>query len=146
MSNPVSLSGDYIVIPHGDARSLAKVVFAAAELAARHGARIDSRVLHLAEQINSASGISEQARLTAEHPYQYERIDAATAADILGCSPRNVRALATRGRLPGDKPGKQWWFNRDDVEVYRDFHDRSDTSRNQLERGADGNHHSADGQ
>lgn len=118
---PVPISVPAIVLDMADARALADVAFAAADLAATRGARISPRALQLAEQIRSVSGTTEQTELHQPHPYEYERIDATTAADILGCSPRNVRALAARGRLPGDKQGKQWWFNRDDVEVFRDF-------------------------
>ena len=118
---PVPISVPAIVLDVTDARALADVAFAAADLAATRGVRINPRALQLAEQIRSVSGITEQAELCEPHPYEYERIDATTAAGILGCSARNVRALAKRGRLPGDKQGKQWWFNRDDVEVFRDF-------------------------
>lgn len=118
---PAPIHVPAIVLDMNDARALADVAFAAADLAASRGARINPRALRLAEQIRSASGITEHPDIGKSHPYEYERIDAATAADILGCSTRNVRALATRGRLPGNKQGKQWWFNRDDVEVFRDF-------------------------
>lgn len=45
-------------------------------------------------------------------------VHGAAVALRLGCSPRWVRVLAQRGRLPGRKAGGQWVFSAADVETY----------------------------
>lgn len=120
MNEPVSLSGDVLIITHNDAHLLSRAVLSAADLAHRHGANLNPKVLRLAAQIHSVTGHSEPARTSFEDNVEYEQITTTQAAEILGCSDRNVRSLAQRERLPGVKKGKPWFFNRDDVEVYRD--------------------------
>lgn len=121
MNEPVSLSGDVLIINHNDAHLLSRAVLSAADLAHRYGAIIDPKVLRLAAQIHSVTGHSEPARISFEDNVEYEQVTTARAAEILGCTERNVRRLAERRRLPGVKNGKSWFFNRDDVEVYRDY-------------------------
>nr|WP_269150732.1 helix-turn-helix domain-containing protein [Corynebacterium parakroppenstedtii] len=75
----------------------------------------------MAAQIHSATGHPEPARTSFEDNAEYEQVTTARAAEILGCTERNVRRLAEHRRLPGVKNGKSWYFNRDDVEVYRDY-------------------------
>ena len=41
-------------------------------------------------------------------------------ASRLGCSTRNVRALAERGALPGRRLGRSWTFDAVDVQDYID--------------------------
>ncbi|HUR48306.1 MAG TPA: helix-turn-helix domain-containing protein [Acidimicrobiales bacterium] len=41
-------------------------------------------------------------------------------AERLGCSTRNVRALAERGALPGRRVGRSWTFDLVDVQEYID--------------------------
>lgn len=121
MKEPLSLSGDLLIITHSDAHLLSRAILSAADLAHRHGATINPRVLRLAAQIHSATGHPEPARTSFEDNAEYEQVTTARAAEILGCTERNVRRLAERRRLPGVKNGKSWYFNRDDVEVYRDY-------------------------
>ncbi|OFQ35886.1 hypothetical protein HMPREF2943_10500 [Corynebacterium sp. HMSC072D12] len=121
MSKPFFISGDFMILGYSDARRLSTAVLAAADLAQRHGANLNPKILHLAAQIHSATGHSEPVRPTFEDTAEYEQITTASAAEILGCSERNVRRLAQRGRLPGVRNGKPWYFNREDVEAYRDY-------------------------
>ncbi|MBB1030684.1 helix-turn-helix domain-containing protein [Dietzia sp. SLG310A2-38A2] len=44
----------------------------------------------------------------------------ATAAQILGCTPRNVRSLVARGRLTGRRTGGVLLVARDEVEARAD--------------------------
>lgn len=118
---PVSIPGPSVVIAASDAHELAVAVFAAADLAARHGARISPRVLSLATDLVSSVGTTEPAYVEIEDHVEHEQIDTATAAALLGCTDRNVRALAAKKHLPGVKNGGQWRFNRDDVETFRDY-------------------------
>ena len=120
MNEPLSLSGDVLIITRRDAHLLSRAILSAADLAHRHGANLNPKVLHLAARIHSVTGHSEPARTSFEDNVEYEQITTTQAAEILGCSDRNVRSLAQRDRLPGVKKGKPWFFNRDDVEVYRD--------------------------
>lgn len=47
-----------------------------------------------------------------------DHLDAVAVADLLGCKPRNVRALATRGTLPGTLLAGRWTFTRAVVEAH----------------------------
>ncbi|MDK8800412.1 helix-turn-helix domain-containing protein [Corynebacterium coyleae] len=121
MIRPVAVHAPAVILDATDAQSLARTIFAAADLATRHGARIDPRVLNLATDLISATGQTEPVYVEAEEHIEHEQIDTTTAAAMLGCTGRNVRALAAQKRLPGTKNGGQWWFNRNDVEAFRDF-------------------------
>lgn len=121
MNKPIFISGDFMILGYSDAQRLSTAVFAAADLARRHGANLNPKTLSLAAQIHSATGHSEPALPSFEDTAEYEQITTARAAEILGCTGRNVRRLAQRGRLPGVRNGKHWSFNREDVEAYRDY-------------------------
>lgn len=121
MARIMNLPAGGVVLTAEDARDLAAALFAAQDLAGRHGAHLKSNVLLIAAELSSIRGTTEPALPALEHSVVYEQIDADTAAHIMGCSPRNVRDLAARGRIPGIKRGGRWWFNADDVEVHRDY-------------------------
>ena len=110
-----------VVISTRDAQDIAQTIFAAQDLAGRHGARLKPNVILIAAELSSIHGTTEVTHLAIEHSVEYEQITANTAADILGCSPRNVTDLATRGKLPGIKKSGRWLFNKDDIIVYRDY-------------------------
>lgn len=109
-----------VVLSTAEASLLVSVTMQAQNLAARHGIRLHPDVLQLVAQIRSAPGTTEHDHAPTPDT-EYEQVNATEAATILRCSPRYVRQLATRGRLPGVKNGGAWWFNRDDVETYRDW-------------------------
>ncbi|MDO0975989.1 helix-turn-helix domain-containing protein [Mycolicibacterium frederiksbergense] len=44
------------------------------------------------------------------HIAQYDLVDSAEAARILGCTPANVRDLARRGRIPRHRAGRGWVY------------------------------------
>lgn len=121
MARMIHLPAGGVVISMKDAADIAHTLLAAQDLATRHGASLKSSVLVLAAELSTAQGTTEPRHHPIEHTVDYEQIDADTAAELLGCSPRNVRDLAARGRLPGIKRGGRWWFNRDDVIIYRDY-------------------------
>lgn len=121
MSRIARIPAGAIVLPVDAARSLSRAVFSSADFAARHGARIDPTVLQLAAEISSATGETARPPLLLDEAIQHELIDANTAAKMLGCSPRNVRDLASRDRIPGNKVAGRWQFTRDDIEVFRDW-------------------------
>lgn len=121
MARVIYLPAGGVVISMKDAADIAQTLLAAQDLAGRHGASLKSSVLLLAAELSSAQGTTEPPHHAIEHTVDYEQIDADTTAQLLGCSPRNVRDLAARGRLPGIKRGGRWFFNRDDIEVHRDY-------------------------
>lgn len=121
MTRVTHLPAGGVVLRAEDAEDIAAAVFAAQDVAGRHGARLKPNVLAIAAELSSLRGRTAPALPVVEHPVEYEQIDADTAAHILGCSPRNVRDLAARGRLPGVKRAGRWWFNRDDIQVHRDY-------------------------
>lgn len=45
-------------------------------------------------------------------------LDAVAVAELLGCKPRNVRDLAARRRLHGDRVGGRWLFTPEVVDAY----------------------------
>jgi len=45
----------------------------------------------------------------------HDLLTADEAADLLGCTPNNVRDLARRGALPGHRTGGRWLLERDAV-------------------------------
>jgi len=47
----------------------------------------------------------------------HDLLTADEAADLLGCTPNNVRDLARRGALPGHRTGGRWLLERDAVEL-----------------------------
>lgn len=110
-----------VLLTIDDAQHLAEAVYRLHTLAPRHGGRVNPSLLTLAAQISSATGTPEPYEPAANEPIEHELIDSTTAAELLGCSPRNVRKLAEADRLPGNKIGNRWQFNRDDVEVFRDW-------------------------
>lgn len=121
MMRPFTVPEDCVVLATEDAREIAAAIFAAADLASRHGARIRPRTLSLATDLASAAGTPETHHIEIEEHLEHEQIDTTTAAALLGCTDRNVRALAANKHLPGVKNGGQWRFNRSDVEALRDF-------------------------
>jgi hypothetical protein len=108
-----------IVLTDAEAELLATAALHYNTLAARHGMRLNPRLLALAAQIRSTDGNTEPT--PAVETEVHEQVTAERAATILDCSPRNVRALAARGRLPGTKNGGQWFFSLDDVETLKEF-------------------------
>lgn len=69
-----------MILGYSDARRLSTAVLAAADLAQRHGANLNPKILHLAAQIHSATGHSEPVRPTFEDTTEYEQITTASAA------------------------------------------------------------------
>lgn len=112
-----------IIIDPRAAKILANAALQGNEYANKHGARLTPAALSIASDILSAIGTTEPPRTPTPQAIEYERIDSTTAAELLGCSPRNVRKLAEQQRLPGDKQHGIWTFNRDDVICYRDYRD-----------------------
>lgn len=110
-----------ILLEPQECELVAKAIFTLQDLGNRHGARLDNSLLNLAGRMRSVEGHTEPAPTTEVQAVLHERIDTAEAGKILGCSTRNVRRLAARGRIPGEKQGGSWFFNRDDIEVLQQY-------------------------
>lgn len=110
-----------VVLDAESAHMICSALLSANDFANRHGGRLNYDLLTLVAQINSAIGTSEPAQNSFHDHVEYELIDASQAAELLGCTTRNIRSLAAKGRVPGTKSGGRWQFNREDIEVYRDY-------------------------
>ncbi|MGO2865595.1 MAG: helix-turn-helix domain-containing protein [Corynebacterium casei] len=121
MSSVVSFSGGVVLLRPDAARSLAKAVIQASDAMAKRGQVMNPAVINLAMEISSAAGHPEPDQPPIEHAYEYEHITSNEAAEILGCSTRYIRRLAADGRLPGERRGAAWIFDREDIEVYKSF-------------------------
>lgn len=117
----IHLQGYGVSLTYADARRLADTVFALADFCRRRGQRVNPGIMKLAGEIVSICGNPEPPPQADEETVVHEQIDVNGAAKILGCSTRNVRTLAGKQRLPGWKQQGKWWFNRDDVETFRDY-------------------------
>lgn len=121
MSRVTALPKGGVVIDASTALKLCDALLSVNDYANRHGAMLNSELLTLTAEITSAVGSSEEAPPALDEAFEYELIDAKTAAELLGCTERNIRDLANRHRIPGRKVAGRWQFNREDVEVYRDY-------------------------
>ncbi|WJY97193.1 helix-turn-helix domain-containing protein [Corynebacterium fournieri] len=87
----------------------------------RAGGALAPALREIMEEIAANFGNSAHIEQATDECVRHEFIDVEEAAHILSCSPRNVRDLATRGRLPGRKLAGRWQFLRAEVEQLRDF-------------------------
>jgi excisionase family DNA binding protein len=117
-----------VILDDAEAHQLAHAVMTAHQFMRSHGAGMNSSVLVLAANIATTSGNPDNPDDDTEQHVEHEQIDTAEAAKLLGCSPRNVRYLADRGRIPGHRVAGRWTFHRDDVLVFRDYSDHTNTA------------------
>lgn len=61
----------------------------------------------------SARKLADKARSSPLLGHEF--VDTITAAEVLGCSPANVRYLVRRGKLPGRRVGNRWLVSADAV-------------------------------
>lgn len=64
------------------------------------------------------SDSADDTARTAPSPHD-DLLDSDGAATRLGCGPANVRDLARRGRLPGQRVAGRWLFRADVVDAHR---------------------------
>ncbi|WP_034650596.1 helix-turn-helix domain-containing protein [Corynebacterium vitaeruminis] len=121
MSEPIYLPAGHVLIPAADARSIARAIFKAQEELGKRGASFHPSVLKLAAYLNSITGRTEPTPQPQADTVRHEVIDAPEAAQILGCTTRNVTNLLARKRIPGRKVAGRWQTTREDVEVYRNY-------------------------
>ncbi|PAY24651.1 hypothetical protein CEY15_02320 [Dietzia natronolimnaea] len=113
----VRLPGGDLVLTPPQARRLVVALSACEKIVRRQGGRLPADVRRLAVDLGAAAGTTEPASEAADDGIDYEQITTATAAQLLGCSPRNVRSLVARGRLTGRRHGSVLLVARDEVEA-----------------------------
>ena len=113
----VRLPGGDVVLTPGQAARLVAALAACQKLARGHGARLPVDVRRLATDLAAAAGTTEPTAGHDDDGVVHDLIDTATAARILGCTPRNVRSLVARGRLTGHYRAGRVLCHRDEVEA-----------------------------
>jgi len=118
----------YVLVPDRVAARLAKPVGRLLREAANEGQLVHLEVLQVGEALSSAARYHHQASAarhaasappgTASPCSQGERITTVQAAERIGCTQRNVRALAERGRLPGERTARGWELDAAGVDAY----------------------------
>lgn len=116
----VRLPGGDLVLTPSQARRLTTALAACEKVIRRQGGRLPADVRRLTVDLAAATGTTEHSFDTGGEGIDYEQITTATAAQILGCTPRNVRSLVARGRLTGRRHGGVLLVARDEVEARAD--------------------------
>ena len=116
----VRLPGGDLVLTPSQARRLTTALAACEKVIRRQGGRLPADVRRLTVDLAAATGTTEHTFDTSGEGIDYEQITTATAAQILGCTPRNVRSLVARGRLTGRRHGGVLLVARDEVEARAD--------------------------
>jgi len=111
-----------VLIAADDAAFLSAALRKLIELSDRGGGRAVARVYELERELarsatRSAIGTAERARTPAPEISRVQLIDTSTAAAQLGCSERNVRAMAARGSLNAQRVGGRWLVDAAEVEA-----------------------------
>ena len=110
-----------VLLDASDADYLARAMKLLAALLAKQGSRPSPRLVDLERRLSRASsdatrsatsGYASGAKDSADRDAlsAYEFVDTERAANILGCTPGNVRDLARRGRLPAIRSGGRWLY------------------------------------
>lgn len=110
-----------VLLDAADADYLARALALFEEVLAKQGSRPSPRLVDLERRLSRAS--SDATRSTTgenvsgatdstqrEVLSAYEFLDSERAADILGCTPGNVRDLARRGRIPAIHTHGRWLY------------------------------------
>lgn len=117
-----------VLVPARIARYLDRAVLG--ELARQVRGQIDPELDAVLHAVSTAGSVYAAHRDAAERgnaelprpapcaPSRHDSLDAQAVAQRLGCSTRNVRYLALRGRLPGQRVGDRWIFDPEDVAEY----------------------------
>ena len=110
-----------VLLDAADADYLARALALFEEVLAKQGSRPSPRLVDLERRLSRASsdatrsttsGYVSGAKDSADRDAlsAYEFVDTERAANILGCTPGNVRDLARRGRLPAVRSGGRWLY------------------------------------
>ena len=125
--------GPVVVVTGAVAYRLSKLLMAEMRRARDRGERIDPELVNTVLAIEAAGreyatrrvldalAASDDGSPGIPPPGDREITDVLTTTEVasrLGCSTRNVRALAERGALPGRRVGRSWTFDVVDVQEY----------------------------
>jgi len=118
-----------VLISPVTARTLVAALRAMEQLYRTRGARLTPALRSIVAQLDEAAAPTElptgaPTDVDASTPVPrgqwlplsaHDLLTADEAADLLGCTPNNVRDLARRGALPGHRTGGRWLLERDAV-------------------------------
>ncbi|MFG1785684.1 helix-turn-helix domain-containing protein [Rhodococcus oryzae] len=113
---------DGVFLSPDDARTLADALAYCEDALIKTGRQWTPRMQRLRSALAAAcvSRTDGGARKLADRPrlaplLGHEFVDTATAAEVLGCTPANVRYLVRRGTLPGRRVGGRWLVSADAI-------------------------------
>ena len=127
--------GPVVVVTGAVAYRLARLLMAEMGRARDRGERLDPDLVktvlaidaagreYATRRVLSALAASDDGTTGIPDADAREITDVLTTTEVaswLGCSTRNVRALAERGALPGRRVGRSWTFDAVDVQDYID--------------------------
>ncbi len=116
-----------VLLTPGAVRTVVAGLAALEQLARQRGARLTPALRSLAAQLDEAAAPTDaetDARASTSVPRgawlplsSHDLLSTEEAANLLGCSPSNVRDLARRGALPGHRAGGRWLLEREGVQL-----------------------------
>lgn len=115
------IARNVLILDQADAINVGRALAYLDRTQRRTGGTLAPALREIMDEIAANFGSSAYVEQATDECVRHEFIDAEEAARILGCSPRNARDLAKRGRLPGRKLAGRWQFARAEVEQFRDF-------------------------
>ena len=132
----VGLDGPAVVVPGRLAYRLAPILVRALRAARDEGRRIDADIVGVVRALEHAGRVYAAGRLASgtygipvdDPSGRVNRMSTKDVAVAIGCTERNVRALAERGSLEGHRERTGWSF---DAVAVREFIDRRSTEETQ---------------
>lgn len=112
-----------VLITAADARTIATAIGILGAVLSRQGSKLTAEIEQLAERLSMAAGDADGTPSNtslatlpiARHDLVYDLLTADAAAEILGCTPGNARALANRGTVRAHCIGGRWLFEANSV-------------------------------
>ncbi len=120
-----------VLITPATAQTLVAALRAMEQLYRTRGARLTPALRSIVAQLDEAAAPAESPTgaptdVDASTPVPrgawlplsaHDLLTADEAADLLGCTPNNVRDLARRGALPAHRSGGRWLLEREGVQL-----------------------------
>lgn len=117
MTAPVPVRG--VLLTEDTAAFAASVLRYLIKVLAAQGRRPVPRVFELERDLSSSADssvdVTSELALPQPDPEWSQLLDTEAAAEALGCSPENVRALCRRGTLPARLASGRWVIDADAV-------------------------------
>lgn len=123
MSSPPLRITDAVLISTADARILARAIGYLELLLPKIGSTLTPEIRQLGDRLHSASCRADATPNTtslatlpiSEHDLNHDLLTTAAAAEILGCTASNARALAGRSAVKAQSVGGRWLFDAESV-------------------------------